>query len=188
MRWSSQEVGQDEQGRLPGYQDAVVRRFDAPEALDTRFYEVHAKSALNRVPERSRMPFPWTINPYRGCSHACTFCASGDTAVLMADGRTRELRHIRPGNEIYGTVRRGAYRRYVVTTVLDHWMVRKPAYRVSLENGTELITSGDHRFLTGRGWKHVIGAEQGPMQRPHLTLNSKLMGTGAFAEAPLEHA
>ena len=72
-----------------------MRRFDAPEALDTRFYEVHAKSALNRVPERSRMPFPWTINPYRGCSHACTYCAWGDTAVLMADGRTRELRHIR---------------------------------------------------------------------------------------------
>ena len=48
-----------------------MRHFDAPEALDTRFYEVHAKSALNRVPQRSRMPFPWTINPYRGCSHAC---------------------------------------------------------------------------------------------------------------------
>ncbi len=185
VRWSNQEAEQDEQGRLPGYQDAVVRRFDAPEALDTRFYEIHAKSALNRVPQRSRMPFPWTINPYRGCAHACTFCAGGDTAILMADGRTRSLRHIRPGNEIYGTVRRGAYRRYVVTTVLDHWMVRKPAYRVSLENGTELITSADHRFLTRRGWKHVIGAGQGPMQRPHLTLNSKLMGTGAFAESPL---
>ena len=64
VRWESQEVGNEEQGRLPGYQEAVVRRFDAPEALDTRFYEVHAKSALNRVPQRSRMPFPWTINPY----------------------------------------------------------------------------------------------------------------------------
>jgi DNA repair photolyase len=185
VRWANQEVGHEEQGRLPGYQDAVVRRFDAPEALDTRFYEVHAKSALNHVPQRSRMPFPWTINPYRGCSHACTYCNSGDAAILLADGRTRELRHIRPGDEIYGTVRRGAYRRYVPTKVLDHWMVRKRAYRVSLENGTELITSADHRFLTGRGWKHVIGAEQGPMQRPHLTLNSKLMGTGAFAESPL---
>ena len=60
---------------LPGYaKPAVVRHFDAPEALETRFYEVQAKSALNRVPERSRMPFRWTINPYRGCSHACVYC------------------------------------------------------------------------------------------------------------------
>src|SRR3954451_307316 len=100
VRWETQEVEQDGQGRLPGYQEAIVRHFDAPEALDTRFYEAHAKSALNRLPERSRVPFPWTINPYRGCSHACTYCGWGETRVLMADGQTRELRHIRPGNEI----------------------------------------------------------------------------------------
>ena len=47
----------DEQARLPAPGTAVVRRFDAPEALDTRFYEVRAKSALNRVPEPSRVPF-----------------------------------------------------------------------------------------------------------------------------------
>ena len=187
MRWDGQTVEADEQARLPGHAGtAVVRRFDAPEALETRFYEVRAKSALNRVPPNSRVPFRWTVNPYRGCSHACTFCSSGDTPVLMADGRTLEIRHLRPGDEIYGTVRRGVYRRYVRTEVLDHWMVRKPAYRVTLEDGTELVTSADHRFLTGRGWKHVIGAEQGPMQRPHLTLNSKLTGTGAFADPPLE--
>src|SRR3954454_17168930 len=185
VRWKSQEIEEEAQGRLPGYEEAVVRHCDAPEALDTRFYEVHAKSALNRVPERSRVPFPWTINPYRGCSHACVFCASGDTAVLLADGRTRELRHIRPGNEIFGTFVRGTYRRYVITRVLDHWMVRKPAYRVTLENGTELITGGDHRVLTERGWKHVQAAES-PLQRPYLTLNNKLMGTGAFAEPPRE--
>lgn len=57
----------------------MVRRFDAPEASDTRFYEVLAKSALNRVPERSRVPFEWTINPYRGCSHACTYCFARPT-------------------------------------------------------------------------------------------------------------
>jgi DNA repair photolyase len=188
VRWDGQTVEADEAGRLPGFADtAVIRRFDAPEALDTRFYEVRAKSALNRVPGGSRVPFRWTINPYRGCSHACVYCASGETRVLMADGRTREIRHLRPGHHIYGTVRRGAYRRYVLTQVLDHWMVRKPAYRITLENGTELITSGDHRFLTRRGWKHVVGAEQGPLQRPHLTRNSHLMGPGGgFAEGPIE--
>src|SRR3954451_31590 len=119
MRWDQLRVENEEGRRLPGYRDeAVVRTFDAPEAMDIRFYEVHAKSALNHVPKQSRMPFPWTINPYRGCSHACLYCNSGDAAVLLADGRTRELRHIRPGDEIYGTVRRGAYRRYVPTVVL----------------------------------------------------------------------
>ena len=79
VRWKEQEVDRDGQGRLPGYSEAVVRHFDAPEALGTRFYEVHAKSALNRVPQRSRMPFPWTINPYRGCSHSCVYCFARPT-------------------------------------------------------------------------------------------------------------
>jgi len=187
VRWDGQTVEADEQARLPGHAGiAVVRRFDAPEALETRFYEVRAKSALNRVPAKSRVPFSWTVNPYRGCSHACAYCQVGDTPVLLADGRTREIRHLRPGDQVYGTVRRGVYRRYVRTEVLDHWMVRKPAYRVTLEDGTELITSAEHRFLSNRGWKHVIGTEWGPLQRPHLTQNNKLIGTGAFAEAPLE--
>ncbi|MEA2459011.1 MAG: hypothetical protein QOC95_1983, partial [Thermoleophilaceae bacterium] len=162
----------------------VVRRFDAPEALDTRFYEVRAKSALNRVPEVSAMPFRWTINPYRGCSHACVYCISGDTRILMADGRTKPLAEVQVGDAIYGTVRDTYYRRYAVTEVLDHWSTVKPAYRVTLEDGTALVTSGDHRFLTGRGWKFVTGTECGRARRPHLTLNDKMMGVGAFAEGP----
>ena len=80
MRWDGQRVDVEQSRELPGYRDpAVIRTFDAPEALDTRFYEVRAKSALNRVPERSRMPFRWTVNPYRGCSHGCTFCFARPT-------------------------------------------------------------------------------------------------------------
>jgi DNA repair photolyase len=80
VRWSNLTVDEEEQHRLPGYRDpAAVRRFDAPEALDMRFYEVHAKSVLNRVPKQSQMPFRWTINPYRGCSHACVYCFARPT-------------------------------------------------------------------------------------------------------------
>lgn len=80
VRWANLTLEGEEQHRLPGYRDpAAVRRFDAPEALDTRFYEVHARSVLNRVPERSRMPFRWTVNPYRGCSHACKYCFARPT-------------------------------------------------------------------------------------------------------------
>jgi DNA repair photolyase len=185
MRWDNLTVASDEQARLPGYrEEAVVRRFDAPEALETRFYEVRARSALNRVPAASRLPFRWTVNPYRGCSHACVYCAAGDTPILMADGRTKPLKDVRRGDCIYGTVKDGAYRRYVPTEVLDHWSTIKPAYRVTLEDGTELIASGDHRFLSRRGWKHVTGAMGGPDQRPYLTANDRLLGTGRFVAPP----
>jgi DNA repair photolyase len=185
VRWSNLTLDSAEQRHLPGYRDpAAVRRFEAPEALDMRFYEVHARSVLNRVPEKSRMPFRWTINPYRGCSHACSYCLGGDTRVLMADGRTVRIADLEVGDPIYGTVGEGAYRRFRVTRVLDKWSSIKPAYVISLEDGTELVASAEHRFLTGRGWKHVIGTEQGPLQRPHLTLNSKMLGPGGCVEAP----
>ncbi|HEY4849221.1 MAG TPA: intein-containing Rv2578c family radical SAM protein [Streptosporangiaceae bacterium] len=163
---------------------AMARSFDTPGFRGMTFFEVHAKSIINRVPEASRVPFRWTINPYRGCSHGCVYCLMGGTPILMADGRTKPLANVRAGDAIYGTIRSGNYRRYVVTTVMAHWQTVKPAYRIMLEDGTWLAASGDHRFLSDRGWKHVIGAESGPLQRPHLTLNNKLMGVGAFAEPP----
>ena len=187
MRWDNLRIDGEQEKNLPGYREpAQIRHFDAPEALETNFYEVRAKSALNRVPKASRMPFRWTINPYRGCSHACTFCVRGDTPVLMSDGRHKPLADLKPGDRIYGTVRRASYRHYVATEVVDHWTTVKEAYRVTLEDGTELVASGDHRFLSNRGWKHVIGAEQGPLQRPFLTTNNELMGTGQFSTQP-EH-
>ena len=185
MRWDNLSVDAEERRHLPGYREpAAVRTFDAPEALDVRFYEVQAKSVLNKVPKASAMPFRWTINPYRGCTHACTYCSWGETPILMGDGRTKRLADVRPGDYVYGTVRRGRYRRYSVTRVVDHWSSLKAAYRVTLEDGTELIASGDHRFLSRRGWKHVNGATSGRDRRPHLTVNDRLIGTGQFVAAP----
>ena len=188
MRWENLEIGERTQGSLPGLGESVVRTFDVPEAVGIRFHEVQARSALNRVPERSRMPFRWTINPYRGCTHACAYCLEGGTPILMADGRTKPLADVRVGDRLYGTVREGFYRRYSITQVLAHWETRKLGFRITLEDGCELIASADHRFLTDRGWKYVVGAERGGLlQRPHLTLNNKMMGTGAFAPQP-EHS
>jgi DNA repair photolyase len=80
MRWSNLSTAAEQLARLPGYrEEAVVRHFDAPEAIETRFYEVRAKSILNRVPEASQVPFRWTINPYRGCSHSCVYCFARPT-------------------------------------------------------------------------------------------------------------
>jgi DNA repair photolyase len=189
VRWDSQSVDADHDPRLPGFsEDVVIRRFNAPEALETRFHEVRTKSAINRVPAASRVPFEWTVNPYRGCSHACSYCASGATPVLMADGRTRKLEDLKVGDEIIGTVRDGSYRRYVKTEVLAHWMTVKPVWAVTLEDGTRLLTSGDHRFLSDRGWKHVCNSAHSEPDRPHLTTNNSLPGTGRFADPPRHDA
>jgi DNA repair photolyase len=181
VRWDEQRVENDL--RLPGVGDGTVTRtFDAPEAMGINFHEVRARSALNHV-TGGRYGFDWTINPFRGCSHACVYCLEGETSILTADGTSRPLKDIRVGDAIYGTVRRGSYRRYEITRVSAHWATRKQAYRVVLQDGTELIASGDHRFLTNRGWKYVTGAEQGSLQRPYLTVNNKLMGVGSLGPA-----
>jgi DNA repair photolyase len=188
VRWDNLTIENETGARLPGFREpAVVRTFDAPEALGINFYEVQARSAINKVPDRSQMPFRYTINPYRGCTHACAYCLGGATPILMAEGRTKPLSDVSAGDRVYGTIRRGQYRRYAITQVLDHWTTRKHAYRVTLEDGTELIASGDHRFLSDRGWKHVIGTEwRGPLRRPHLTLNNRLIGIGQLARSPAE--
>ncbi len=186
MRWSNLSIDDEERARLPGYrEEAVVRHFEAPDAISTRFYEVRAKSVLNRVPEASQMPFRWTINPYRGCTHACAYCAGPETPILMADGRHKPLAEVEVGEAVYGT-EAGAVgdRRYVRTRVLDKWVTIKPAYRLTLQDGTELVLSADHRLLTDRGWKHVLNSGGGVPDRPHLAIQDRLGGTGAFALQP----
>ncbi|POX38521.1 radical SAM protein [Streptomyces sp. Ru73] len=79
MRWENLSEGSaDPSGppRTPALfgTDVVSRTIDTPEFRGVTFHEVRAKSIVNRVPGASRMPFEWTVNPYRGCTHACVYC------------------------------------------------------------------------------------------------------------------
>lgn len=151
--------------------------------VPTQFMVDSSKSILaeNNSPD---VGFRYSLNPYRGCEHGCVYCASGETPILLADGRTRILADLREGDEIYGTQRQGHYRRYSKTVVQAHWEVDKPAFHITLADNTQLTAAGDHRFLTLRGWKFVIGAQQGSHRRPHLTVSDSLLGTGGFATPP----
>src|SRR3984893_17602127 len=158
-------------------------RDELPDSIATQVRHEAARSIITRN-DSPDIPFDQSINPYRGCEHGCSYCTSGDTAILMGNGRTRPMADVRAGDEIYGTVRRGCYRRYVKSRVLAHWSVIKPAYRIVLEDGTHIVAGANHRFLTERGWKFVTDTiDRSTAQRPHLTTNNKLMGTGAFAPA-----
>ncbi|MBK3565452.1 Rv2578c family radical SAM protein [Streptomyces sp. MBT62] len=79
MRWENLTLESDGHSRtadvaLFGADAVTTRTFDTPEFRGITFHEVRARSIINRVPGASRMPFEWTVNPYRGCSHACVYC------------------------------------------------------------------------------------------------------------------
>jgi DNA repair photolyase len=57
--------------------------------MSTEYREEPCRSALNRV---AGMDFDWSLNPYMGCAHRCTFCYV----------RSFEQRADRPANDCYG--------------------------------------------------------------------------------------
>jgi DNA repair photolyase len=167
----------------PGRFDKLTKTFErdgwyeeeAPDKRETIVLPEPARSIISRN-DSPDIHFEASINPYRGCEHACIYCLHADTAVLMANGGTKRLADIRTGDAIYGTRRVGSHRHYIKTEVLANWSVIKHAFRVTLKNGTELITGADHRFLTDFGWKFVQPAGTHSAPRPALAVEEKLMG------------
>jgi len=85
VRWSDQELGGEQGDALPGLArlSNLVRSIRTPEFAGITFHVVLARSALNKVHGSSGMPFGWTINPYRGCSHACAYCFARPTHTYL---------------------------------------------------------------------------------------------------------
>src|SRR5271156_3511162 len=79
MRWDSQGIEVDD-GALPGLERiGFVRSVRTPQFDGITFHEVLCKSALNRIPKAAALPFQYTVNGYRGCSHACRYCFARPT-------------------------------------------------------------------------------------------------------------
>jgi len=67
------------------------RAVDTPGFQGIEFLEVEARSVINRVPESSKVPFRYTINPYRGCTHACVYCFARPTHAFLELGAGRDF-------------------------------------------------------------------------------------------------
>jgi DNA repair photolyase len=181
MRWSTLSTDVDQRARLPGYrEEAVVRHFDAPEAISTRFYEVRAKSILNRVPEASRMPFRWTINPYRGCTHACVFCFARPTHTYLGFDAGRDFER-----EI--VVKVNAPERLRAELARPSWK----GEHVALGTNTDPYqwVEGRYRLMTGI-WEAMLEASnpcsvltKSPLLLRDLPLLSQLAATTEFSAA-----
>ncbi|QCB93660.1 Rv2578c family radical SAM protein [Cellulomonas shaoxiangyii] len=95
MRWDGQKVGAASDGVLPGMDlrllPGLVRSVRTPDFAGVTFHEVLCRSALNRVPEASSVPFRWTVNPMRGCLHACAYCFARPTHEYLDLGAGRDF-------------------------------------------------------------------------------------------------
>jgi DNA repair photolyase len=79
MRWEAQGIEVDD-GALPGLERiGFVRSVQTPQFDGITFHEVLCKSALNKIPDAAALPFKFTVNGYRGCSHACRYCFARPT-------------------------------------------------------------------------------------------------------------
>jgi DNA repair photolyase len=58
------------------------RTFDTPGFRGIECIEVEARSIINQV-KGDLLPFRWTVNPYRGCTHACSYCFARVTHTYL---------------------------------------------------------------------------------------------------------
>ncbi|MCW2539920.1 MAG: repair photolyase [Frankiales bacterium] len=79
MRWRLADDEADTQTSLFGLGELLGPEQGTGRLSGLEFLPVVARSVLNQVAPTSAMPFRWTINAYRGCSHACTYCFARPT-------------------------------------------------------------------------------------------------------------
>jgi DNA repair photolyase len=135
LRWDGQRVDRSGDGALPGL-SGFVRSVRTPEFRDMTFHEILAKSALNHVPDDARMlPGEWTINPYRGCTHACQYCFARPT-------------HTRLGLNLAGDFDREIVVKTNIVEVLRAELARKRKLppRVAFGTSTDVYQRAEGRY------------------------------------------
>src|SRR5207237_3744733 len=127
---------------------------------EVEYFTLPARSLLNRC-TGVRMPFTWTINPYRGCEFACKYCYARYTHEFMemrdgvdferkiyvkehaADLLRQELRRVKRGEEIaIGTGTdpyQPAERRYEVTRAILEELARHRGLEVGIVSKSNLM-------------------------------------------------
>ena len=152
------------------------------EGHDVEFFTLASRSLLNRC-TAPRMPFTWTINPYRGCEFACKYCYARYTHEFMemrdgvdferkiyvkqraAELLRRDLRKVKPGEEIaIGTATdpyQPAERRFEVTRTILEVFAEQRGFDIGIVTKSDLVLR-DAELLRRGG-----AAEQAVRQSDH---------------------
>lgn len=136
------------------YDTAGVEPDPDGEAADPRVQYLRdpARSiiATNDSPD---VGFDASINPYRGCEHACVYCLAPSTPVLLGDLAVRHLGEIQVGDRLLGFDEHGSRerpRKLRGTTVLARWWSTKPTLRIVTDTA-DILASPEHPWLDARG-------------------------------------
>jgi DNA repair photolyase len=127
---------------------------------EVEYFTLPVRSLLNRC-TGVRMPFTWTINPYRGCEFACKYCYARYTHEFMemrdgvdfeqkifvkqhaADLLRQELHHVKPGEEIaIGTATdpyQPAEKRFEVTRAILEEFARHRGLEIGIVTKSNLV-------------------------------------------------
>lgn len=128
---------------------------------EVEFFSLPIRSILNRCDPKRRLPFVWTINPYRGCEFACKYCYARYTHEFMelrdasefehkifvkeeaAWLLRRDLKKVRPGEEIaIGTATdpyQPAERRHLVTHSMLEELSRHSGLEIGIVTKSNLV-------------------------------------------------
>ncbi|ALS20924.1 radical SAM superfamily protein [Paenibacillus naphthalenovorans] len=139
---------------------------DVKVALPTTFEPLHAKQVLNPVKAPS-MPFDWSINPYRGCQHGCSFCYARSThSFLGMDADDTFQHHI-----LYKNNAREALEAQVVR-ILRSKNGRGKLGKVAIGTATDPYQPLESRMLLTRQCLEVLAAYRIPVS---ITTRSPLI-------------
>jgi DNA repair photolyase len=117
---------------------------------EVEYLHVRAKRIVNKVPEASRMPFRYTINAYRGCSHACTYCFARPTHAFLgmdtgADFERRIVVKVNAVERLAAELRdpRWGHDHIAMGTNTDPYQPAEGRYRLTRGLVTELTAAGN---------------------------------------------
>lgn len=164
VRWSGQLIEAEGEQEARGGQAALfeegstrVRTFDTPGFRGSTFYEVRAKSVLNRVSAASWF-FHWTVNPYRGCGHRCVYCFARKTHTYLdfdagLDFDTRIVVKVNAPELLRRELARPSWRRELVAmgTNVDCYQRAEGRYRLMPGIISALADSGTPLSILTKG-------------------------------------
>lgn len=148
LRWT---VVGDEPGALFPDETAARRHVGTGEYRGLEFLEVNARSIINRVPAASRMPFRHTINVYRGCSHACSYCFARPTHEYLGLGIGEDF-------ERTIVVKVNAVERLRAELRSPRWSGEP----IAMGTNTDPYQKAEGKYHLTRGVIEVLGAHRSP--------------------------